>query len=80
MAQQGDTSSGKYIPGGHLKPSEVLILWFEVHILFDIYLISNMERYIDPTYIETLVESYKTRKDYSKIKSNFFFINEESDK
>ena len=79
VLQQGDSSSGKYIPNGPLKWDEVVILWFEVHIMFDIYLISNMERNVDPKYLDNLLESYKTRRNYPKIKSNFFFNNEESD-
>lgn len=39
-----------------------------------------MERYVDPKYLDNLLESYKTRRNYPKIKTNFFFINnEESD-
>jgi hypothetical protein len=70
---QGDSSSGKYIRGAQLTVDQVAFLWFEVHIQFDLYLISNMERYIDPNYLDNLYESYKTRKDFNKIKSNFFF-------
>ena len=77
ILKQGDTVSGKYVPGGPLLRSEVLILWFEVQIQFALFLIRNMEQYIDPNYLYNLNESYKTRRNYPKIKANFFFYNEE---
>lgn len=53
--------------GKELNSDSKVNLWVELQLLFIIFTLGEMERRFHPTYMLTLVESYKTRKDYDKI-------------
>lgn len=59
--------------GEYFTIPQIWILWFELQIQFILFVIIQMESKFDPDYVRALVESYKTRKDFHKIRANCFF-------